>query len=73
MVSLIHIVLYRPFPDDEQSQPSHLFFYIADEEGNSLNLGKHYFNQEDSTCIAFGSRKDVGDWELHMTSKVPCL
>ncbi|KMZ58741.1 Mannosyl-oligosaccharide glucosidase [Zostera marina] len=59
----------KPFVDDEQSHPSHLFFYIADEEGNSLNLGNHIFNLKDNTCLAFGSRKDVGAWELHIASK----
>ncbi|KAF6152032.1 hypothetical protein GIB67_010606 [Kingdonia uniflora] len=47
----------------------HLFFYVADEEGNALSIDRERFNIRDGSLLAFGSRKDVGGWELHLSSK----
>lgn len=57
----------------------HLFFYMADEEGNTLSLGRDTINIQESSLLAKGSRRDVGDWQLHLGSQVslllfpPCL
>lgn len=48
----------------------HLFFYVADEGGTALGLGKGTSDNPDDFLLAFGSRSDVGDWQLHLESKV---
>ncbi|XP_042432224.1 mannosyl-oligosaccharide glucosidase GCS1-like isoform X2 [Zingiber officinale] len=50
-------------------ETTHLFFYIADEEGNSLNVKKQLFETRDATLLAFGTRNDIGGWELHLDSQ----
>lgn len=47
----------------------HLFFYIADEGGNILNLGKDVLDPKESSLLASGSRADVGSWQMHLTSQ----
>ena len=48
----------------------HLFFYVADEGGTALGLGKGTSDNPDDFLLAFGSRSDVGNWQLHLESKV---
>lgn len=48
----------------------HLFFYVADEGGTALGLGKGTSDNPDDHLLAFGSRNDVGNWQLHLESKV---
>lgn len=48
----------------------HLFFYMADEGGNALTLGGGAIGNDDDSAIAFGSRSDVGGWQLHLKSEV---
>ncbi|KAK9120050.1 hypothetical protein Scep_018143 [Stephania cephalantha] len=55
--------------DVEALGVGHLFFYLADEEGNSINVGRERLDVRDGSLLASGSRKDVGDWELHLSSK----
>ncbi|KAF7813611.1 mannosyl-oligosaccharide glucosidase GCS1-like [Senna tora] len=45
-----------------------LFFYLADEGGNVLNLNRDYVNNHDDSLLASGSRADIGDWQLHLKS-----
>ncbi|XP_073019820.1 mannosyl-oligosaccharide glucosidase GCS1-like [Primulina eburnea] len=47
----------------------HLFFYIADEGGSVLSLGGDNMGIDDNHILAFGSRNDVGSWQLHLESK----
>ncbi|KAJ0972621.1 hypothetical protein J5N97_020580 [Dioscorea zingiberensis] len=54
--------------DEAKQDTIHLFFYMADEEGNSIGIGKDNDNFDGSTLLTFGSRKDVGRWELHLES-----
>lgn len=54
--------------DETQESTAHLFFYIGDEEGNLLGLRRQEFGTRDATLLAFGSRKDVGGWEVHLKS-----
>ncbi|OVA17523.1 Glycoside hydrolase [Macleaya cordata] len=55
--------------DEEFWRTGHLFFYLADEEGNGLSLGRERLDTRDSSLLAFGSRKDIGGWELHIDSE----
>ncbi|CAL9118938.1 unnamed protein product [Musa textilis] len=54
---------------DAEDSTAHLFFYVADEEGNSLGVQRQKFESHDSTLLAFGERNDVGGWELHLDSQ----
>ncbi|XP_073129902.1 mannosyl-oligosaccharide glucosidase GCS1 [Henckelia pumila] len=47
----------------------HLFFYMADEGGSILSLGGDNMGIHDDRILAFGSRNDVGSWQLHLESK----
>ncbi|KAG2320782.1 hypothetical protein Bca52824_013995 [Brassica carinata] len=55
--------------NDEAKRTVHLFFYIADEGGNVLNLGKDVLDLEESSLLASGSRADVGKWQMHLKSE----
>ncbi|EPS72149.1 hypothetical protein M569_02604, partial [Genlisea aurea] len=55
--------------DEEMAEEVHLFFYLADEGGNALHLGESDVQIPHDRLLAFGSRSDVGDWELHLGSK----
>ena len=59
--------------NEEMEEIVHLFFYVADEEGTALGLGKGASDDPDDFLLAFGSMTDVGNWELHLESKVPYL
>lgn len=52
------------------SELVHLFFYVADEGGAAIDLGGDVMNIRDDSILAFGSRDDVGNWQLHLGSKV---
>ncbi|KAI4368487.1 hypothetical protein MLD38_017040 [Melastoma candidum] len=54
--------------NDELLGSGHLFFYVADEDGNALELGTGNFKESDSLLVS-GSRLDVGGWQLHLHSK----
>lgn len=51
---------------------AHLFFYLADEGGNVLNLGQDNLDFQGSSLLVSGSREDVGDWQIHLKSQVFC-
>ncbi|XP_047967733.1 mannosyl-oligosaccharide glucosidase GCS1-like isoform X1 [Salvia hispanica] len=55
--------------NEEMEEIVHLFFYVADEEGTALGLGKGASDDPDDFLLAFGSMTDVGNWELHLESK----
>ncbi|XP_010531615.1 PREDICTED: mannosyl-oligosaccharide glucosidase GCS1 [Tarenaya hassleriana] len=55
--------------NDEAKKSAHLFFYLADEAGNALNLGQNTQNSQESYLLASGSRSDVGDWQIHLKSQ----
>ncbi|KAI7998921.1 Mannosyl-oligosaccharide glucosidase GCS1 [Camellia lanceoleosa] len=52
----------------EQMQTVHLFFYLADEDGNALSLSREILNIGENSLLAFGSRTDVGSWNLNLES-----
>ncbi|KAL3649881.1 ADP-ribosylation factor GTPase-activating protein gcs1 [Castilleja foliolosa] len=53
----------------EMAEIVHLFFYVADEAGNALGLGRGTSDSPDDNLLAFGSRNDVGSWQLHLESE----
>ncbi|XP_059445134.1 mannosyl-oligosaccharide glucosidase GCS1 isoform X1 [Corylus avellana] len=48
---------------------AHIFFYMADEDGNALSLSRDILDIREDSLLASGSRMDVGDWQLHLKSK----
>lgn len=55
---------------EDLQQTSHLFFYLADEDGNALSPSRDLLDMHDNSLLAFGSRKDIGSWHLHLASMV---
>ncbi|XVF43737.1 hypothetical protein PTKIN_Ptkin02bG0064500 [Pterospermum kingtungense] len=55
--------------NDEMQKNAHLFFYLADEEGNALSLGRHILSIHEDSLLASGLRTDIGGWQLHLKSK----
>ncbi|KAI3467687.1 hypothetical protein Pfo_024350 [Paulownia fortunei] len=53
----------------EMAEIVHLFFYVADEGGAALGLGRGTSDIPDDYILAFGSRNDLGSWQLHLESK----
>ncbi|KAL7609119.1 mannosyl-oligosaccharide glucosidase GCS1 [Lactuca sativa] len=53
---------------EEMPDAAHLFFYLADEGENALSLGRSVTEIHEKSLLAFGSRSDVSDWELHLKS-----
>ncbi|TXG56065.1 hypothetical protein EZV62_017378 [Acer yangbiense] len=51
--------------NNQMQSSGYLFFYLADEDGNALSLSK----DSESSLLAFGSRLDIGDWQLHLKAK----
>ncbi|XP_020592219.1 mannosyl-oligosaccharide glucosidase GCS1 [Phalaenopsis equestris] len=58
----------KSISDEAKSSSAHLFFYIADEDGNSLSLGRERLEYQDDILLSSGSRGDVGGWEFHLKS-----
>ncbi|RXH72286.1 hypothetical protein DVH24_033824 [Malus domestica] len=54
--------------NEEASRSAHLFFYLADEDGNTLNLGGDTLDIHENPLLASGSRMDIGSWQLHLKS-----
>jgi hypothetical protein len=48
----------------------HLFFYVADESGQSLTMNSQESYRHGTTLLASGARVDVGTWHLHLHSLV---
>nr|XP_043606881.1 mannosyl-oligosaccharide glucosidase GCS1 [Erigeron canadensis] len=53
---------------EDRPEVSHLFFYVADEGQNDISLGRSVSEINEKSLLAFGSRQDVGGWELHLKS-----
>ncbi|KAA8528986.1 hypothetical protein F0562_033526 [Nyssa sinensis] len=54
--------------DEDMMKTPHLFFYLADEDGNALSLSRDFSDIREDSLLAFGSRTDVGGWHLHLES-----
>ncbi|XP_051122251.1 mannosyl-oligosaccharide glucosidase GCS1-like isoform X2 [Andrographis paniculata] len=55
--------------NEEMSDVVHLFFYMADESGTALELGRGASDIPGDHILALGSRNDIGSWKLHLESK----
>lgn len=56
--------------NEEFGKGGQFFFYLADEGGNVLDVGREKLNIRESSLLASGSRTDIGDWQLHLKSTV---
>ncbi|CAF2160669.1 unnamed protein product [Brassica napus] len=65
----VRINLINKGLNDEVKRTVHLFFYLADEGGNVLKLGKNVLDLKESSLLASGSRADVGKWQMHLKSE----
>ncbi|KAF2534529.1 hypothetical protein F2Q70_00030679 [Brassica cretica] len=65
----VRINLINKGLNDEVKRTVHLFFYLTDEGGNVLNLGKNVLDLKESSVLASGSRADVGNWQMHLKSE----
>lgn len=54
---------------EELLKTGHLFFYLADEDGNALSLSRDAMNIHETSLLASGSRRDIGNWQLHLESR----
>ncbi|MCI20128.1 mannosyl-oligosaccharide glucosidase GCS1-like, partial [Trifolium medium] len=54
--------------NEEFGKGAQLFFYLADEGGNVLDVSRENLNIHEDSLLASGSRTDIGDWELHLKS-----
>lgn len=52
--------------NNDMPRSGYLFFYVADEDGNALSLGRDTFDIHESSLLAIGSRVDIGGWQLHL-------
>ncbi|KAF1887903.1 hypothetical protein Lal_00023911 [Lupinus albus] len=52
----------------ELERGAQIFFYLADEGGNVLDISRENFNAHESSLLVSGSRPDIGDWQLHLKS-----
>lgn len=55
--------------NEEFGRGAQLFFYLADEGGNVLDVSRENLDSRESSLLASGSRSDIGDWQLHLKSK----
>jgi len=56
--------------NEEFGKGAQLFFYLADEAGNALDVSRENLNIHEDSLLATGSRGDIGDWKLHLKSMV---
>lgn len=54
--------------NEDVGRTAHIFFYVADEDGNALSLSRDNLDIRANSLLASGSRVDVGDWQLHLKS-----
>ncbi|KAG8054167.1 hypothetical protein GUJ93_ZPchr0001g31040 [Zizania palustris] len=58
-----------PSLSEDQESTTHLFFYIADEAGNSITMGSHVPSSRGHVLLASGSHEEIGNWEVHLRSE----
>ncbi|CAL5214030.1 unnamed protein product [Lathyrus oleraceus] len=54
--------------NEEFGKGGQLFFYLADEGGNVLDVTQDNLNIRENSLLASGSQTDIGDWQLHLKS-----
>lgn len=66
---VVRIDLQSPKDRDKEIPAGvHLFFYLADEDGNALSVSNDVLDNSQNYRLAYGSRYDVGGWQLQMQS-----
>ncbi|KAK7359394.1 hypothetical protein VNO77_01352 [Canavalia gladiata] len=55
--------------NEDFGRGAQLFFYLADEAGNALDVNREILNIHEGSLLASGSRADIGDWQLHLKSR----
>lgn len=55
---------------EETLKVVHLFFYVADESGSTVNLGREVVGIHGNSLLAAGLHSDFGNWQLHLESEV---
>uniref|UniRef100_A0A0E0JSX2 Mannosyl-oligosaccharide glucosidase n=1 Tax=Oryza punctata TaxID=4537 RepID=A0A0E0JSX2_ORYPU len=58
-----------PSLSEDQESTTHLFFYIADEAGNSITMDSHIPSSRGHVLLAAGSREEIGDWKVYLRSE----
>jgi len=61
---------FRSKWNEEFGRGAQLFFYMADEGANALNLSRENMNILEDSSLVSGSRADIGNWQLHLKSMV---
>lgn len=56
--------------NEEFGKGGQLFFYLADEGGNVLDVTQENLNIRENSLLASGSQTDIGDWQLYLKSPV---
>lgn len=56
--------------NEEFGRGAQLFFYLADEAGNAVDVSRENLNIHEDSLLASGSHEDIGDWQLHLQSAV---
>ncbi|ONI30057.1 hypothetical protein PRUPE_1G228900 [Prunus persica] len=64
-----HKYSHKSKRNEEFWRSAHLFFYLADEDGNALTLGGDNLGIRESSPLASGLRTDIGSWQLHLKSR----
>ncbi|RDX71339.1 Mannosyl-oligosaccharide glucosidase GCS1 [Mucuna pruriens] len=64
----INVQIDKPKLNEELGRGAQLFFYLADEAGNALDVSRENLNIHEDSLLASGSRADIGDWQLHLKS-----
>nr|KYP52954.1 putative mannosyl-oligosaccharide glucosidase [Cajanus cajan] len=64
----INVQLDKSKWNEEFGRGAQLFFYLADEAGNALDVSGENMNIHEDSLLASGSRADIGDWQLHLKS-----
>jgi len=60
----------RSIWNEEFGRGAQLFFYLADEAGNALDVSRQNLNIHEDSLLTTGTREDIGDWQLHLKSMV---
>ncbi|KAE9601107.1 putative glycosidase [Lupinus albus] len=60
--------IHESMLNKELERGAQIFFYLADEGGNVLDISRENFNAHESSLLVSGSRPDIGDWQLHLKS-----
>ncbi|KAL9328875.1 hypothetical protein ACSQ67_003878 [Phaseolus vulgaris] len=64
----INVEIDKSMWNEEFGRGAQLFFYLADEADNALDVSRENLNIHEDSLLASGTREDIGDWQLHLKS-----